>query len=79
MPDFQLSNIIPNRSAEYHEGWTSSLVAAAFLGCPDPWTKPQLRYMLEGFLTPIGSTQELTISQVISLSLSHPCRANEPF
>lgn len=56
----QLNTIRGNRDRDEHESWTSALVAMAFLGCADPWEKPQFRCLLEGFMTPLATGMTAT-------------------
>ena len=52
-----------------HESWTSVLIATAFLGCADPWNKPQFQAMLEGFIVPLAHENEVKITEVVLIFL----------
>jgi hypothetical protein len=61
----KLNAVNPHRCKGDHECWTSALVATAFLGCQEPWEKPQFKCLLEGFMVPLGGFGDLTITQVV--------------
>ena len=54
-----------DRGKQGHESWTSVLIATAFLGCADPWNKPQFQAMLEGFIALLTHENEVTITEVV--------------
>lgn len=64
----QLNAIPSTRTNDEHEQWTSALISSMFLGCADPWTKPQFQWMLDGFVAILEDTS-MTMTQVCPLYL----------
>jgi hypothetical protein len=60
----QLSAVGATRCKDEHEGWTSALVTAIFLGCADPWERVQFQCLLDGFTAPLTGPS-LTVTEVV--------------
>lgn len=54
------------RDERDHEGLTSALINAMFLGCDHPENTKEFEYLLDGFTVPLSEENDFTITKVVS-------------